>query len=96
MITGNYPDFEGVLLINKIPIQNYELKSLRQKTGVLLPGQEIFGGTVWENISLGHTSISPNQILARAAELGFEDFIRHFPLGFDNILEPIGKKLRKH
>lgn len=92
MITGNYPDFEGVLLINKIPIQNYELKSLRQKTGVLLPGQEIFGGTVWENISLGHASISPNQILARAAELGFEDFISHFPLGFDNILEPIGKK----
>jgi ABC-type bacteriocin/lantibiotic exporter with double-glycine peptidase domain len=92
MITGNYPDFEGVLLINKIPIQNYELKSLRQKTGVLLPGQEIFGGTVWENISLGHTSISPSQILARAAELGFEDFISHFPLGFDNILEPIGKK----
>ena len=92
MITGNYPDFEGVLLINKIPIQNYELKSLRQKTGVLLPGQEIFGGTVWENISLGHTSISPNLILARAAELGFEDFISHFPLGFDNILEPIGKK----
>ncbi len=92
MITGNYPDFEGVLLINKIPIQNYELKSLRQKTGVLLPGQEIFGGTVWENISLGHTNISPSKILARAAELGFEDFISHFPLGFDNILEPIGKK----
>ena len=92
MITGNYPDFEGMLLINKIPIRNYELKSLRQKTGVLLPGQEIFGGTVWENISLGQSSISPSQILARASELGFEDFIRHFPLGFDNILEPIGKK----
>jgi ABC-type bacteriocin/lantibiotic exporter with double-glycine peptidase domain len=92
MITGNYPDFEGMLLINKVPIQNYELKSLRQKTGVLLPGQEIFGGTVWENISLGQQNISPTHILARATELGFEDFISHFPLGFDNILEPIGKK----
>jgi ABC-type bacteriocin/lantibiotic exporter with double-glycine peptidase domain len=92
MITGNYPDFEGMLLINKVPIQNYELKSLRQKTGVLLPGQEIFGGTVWENISLGQQNISQTHILARATELGFEDFISHFPLGFDNILEPIGKK----
>jgi ATP-binding cassette, subfamily B, bacterial len=92
MITGNYPDFEGMLLINKVPIQNYELKSLRQKTGVLLPGQEIFGGTVWENISLGQQNISPTHILTRATELGFEDFISHFPLGFDNILEPIGKK----
>jgi len=92
MITGNYPDFEGHLLINKIPIQNYELKSLRRKTGVLLHGQEIFGGTVWENISLGQAEINPSMIMSLASKLGFQDFISHFPQGFESPLEPIGKK----
>lgn len=92
MLTGNYQDFQGSLLVNHIPIQNYNLKSLRKQTGILLHGQEIFGGTVWENISLGSEEISPEAIMATAQQLGFEDFIKHFPKGFDSIIEPIGKK----
>lgn len=92
MLTGNYQDFQGSLLVNHIPIQNYNLKNLRKQAGILLHGQEIFGGTVWENISLGSEEISPEAIMATAQQLGFEDFIKHFPKGFDSIIEPIGKK----
>ena len=76
VLTGNYIDFKGTLLINKVPIQN----------------QEIFGGTVWQNISLGNKEISPSLILATANELGFADFLNHFPHGFDTEIEPLGKK----
>jgi ABC-type bacteriocin/lantibiotic exporter with double-glycine peptidase domain len=72
VLTGNYIDFKGTLLINKV--------------------QEIFGGTVWENISLGNKEISPSLILATANELGFADFLNHFPHGFDTEIEPLGKK----
>ena len=92
MLTGNYQDFQGNLLVNHIPIQNYDLKSLRLQTGILLHGQEIFGGTVWENISLGQESMTPASIMETARKLGFEDFIKHFPEGFDSKIEPIGKK----
>ena len=92
VLTGNYIDFKGTLLINKVPIKNYTLQSLRKHTGILLQNQEIFGGTVWENISLGNKEISPSLILATANELGFADFLNHFPLGFDTEIEPLGKK----
>jgi len=92
VLTGNYIDFKGTLLINKVPIKNYTLQSLRKHTGILLQNQEIFGGTVWENISLGNKEISPSLILATANELGFADFLNHFPLGFDTDIEPLGKK----
>ena len=92
VLTGNYIDFKGTLLINKVPIKNYNLQSLRKHTGILLQNQEIFGGTVWENISLGNKEISPSLILATADELGFADFLNHFPLGFDSEIEPLGKK----
>jgi ABC-type bacteriocin/lantibiotic exporter with double-glycine peptidase domain len=92
ILTGNYIDFRGTLLINKVPIKNYSLANLRMHTGILLQDQEIFGGTVYENISLGKTEITPTLILETARELGIVDFLNHFPLGFDSHIEPIGKK----
>jgi ABC-type bacteriocin/lantibiotic exporter with double-glycine peptidase domain len=92
VLTGNYIDFKGTLLINKVPIKNYSLASLRKHTGILLQNQEIFKGTVWENISLGNKDISPSMILATANELGFADFLNHFTKGFDTDIEPLGKK----
>jgi len=92
ILTGNYIDFRGTLLINKVPIKNYSLANLRMHTGILLQDQEIFGGTVYENISLGKSEITPALILETAKELGIADFLNHFPLGFDSYIEPIGKK----
>ena len=92
ILTGNYPDFKGTLLINKVPIKNYSLDSLRKQTGILLQAQEIFDGTVWENISLGNKDINPSLILETANNLGFADFLNHFPQGFDTEIEPLGKR----
>lgn len=92
ILTGNYLDFQGILMIDKVPIKNYSQSSLRKHTGILLPGQEIFGGTVYENISLGKSEITPAIILETANQLGMSDFLNHFPLGFDSYIEPIGKK----
>ena len=92
ILTGNYQDFQGSFQINHFPIHNYSLKSLRKKTGILLHGQEIFGGSLWENISLGQNEITGEVILQKANELGFDDLLNHFPSGFETIIEPIGKK----
>jgi ABC-type bacteriocin/lantibiotic exporter with double-glycine peptidase domain len=92
ILTGNYPDFKGTLLINKVPIKNYSLDSLRKQTGILLQAQEIFDGTVWENISLGNKDVNPSLILETANNLGFADFLNHFPQGFDTEIEPLGKR----
>jgi ABC-type multidrug transport system fused ATPase/permease subunit len=92
ILTGNYIDFRGTLLINNVPIKNYSLANLRKHTGILLQDQEIFQGTVYENISLGKTEITPSLILETAKELGISDFLNHFPRGFDSNIEPIGKK----
>lgn len=92
ILTGNYQDFQGSFQINHFPIQNYALQSLRKYTGILLHGQEIFGGSLWENISLGQQEITSEVILQKANELGFDDLLTHFPAGFNTPIEPIGKK----
>jgi ABC-type bacteriocin/lantibiotic exporter with double-glycine peptidase domain len=92
ILTGNYQDFQGSFQINHFPIQNYALQSLRKYIGISLHGQEIFGGSLWENISLGQREITNDVILQKANDLGFDDFLTHFPAGFNTLIEPIGKK----
>lgn len=92
ILTGNYQDFQGSFQINHFPIQNYALQSLRKYTGILLHGQEIFGGSLWENISLGQKEITSEVILQKANELGFDELLTHFPAGFNTPIEPIGNK----
>lgn len=93
VLSGNYSDFQGNILINNIPIQNYNLMSLREQIGVLLKQQDIFQGTLWENIELGRKGIQPKDVIELAQKLGFENFLEHFPNGFDTQLDPTGKKI---
>lgn len=93
LLTGCYSDFEGSIEINDIPIQSYSLGSLRKATGVFLYEQDLFQGTLYENITLGFTEISQEDILKLGAELGFGNFIAAFPEVFDTQIDPSGKNL---
>lgn len=93
MLTGNYTDFIGSLLINQIPIQNLNKIEHRKQVGTFLHGHEIFMGSLLENITLGQAYISPEMIVQQADKLGFSNLLQFFPMGFDTILDPMGKKL---
>ena len=93
LLSGNCRDFDGSILYNQIPMQNYRLESLRSQTGIYLNQHEVFEGTVLENISLGHSQVSPQQVMDIASHLGIQDFIHSLPKGFDSIIDTAGKKL---
>ncbi len=93
LLTGNYSNFDGSLLLNKLPINSYQLKSLRTQTGIYLNQQDIFQGTVWENISMGRPEISQQGIMNIATKLGIAHFLNQLPGGFESKLDPTGKKL---
>ncbi|RYF80283.1 MAG: ABC transporter ATP-binding protein, partial [Chitinophagaceae bacterium] len=57
LLTGAYEGFNGSVLINDVPIGNYNLEYLRSQTGIVLSQQDVFAGTLWENITLGDDNI---------------------------------------
>ncbi|MBK9482241.1 MAG: ABC transporter ATP-binding protein [Bacteroidetes bacterium] len=93
LLSGSYRSFEGSILYNLIPLLNYRLESVRAATGIMLNQQEVFAGTVYENISLGKNSLSVERIMTLAKELGIEQFITSLPQGFETIIDTAGKKL---
>lgn len=93
MLTGAYPDFTGTITINEIPIGNYNPTLLRAETGILFQSQDIFQGTLWENISLGDKSVTTSQITDLAEKLGITDVITSLKNGFDMQIDAGGKRL---
>jgi len=93
VMAGAYTGFNGSMLINDVPLGNYHLDSLRSQTGVLINQQDIFHGTVWDNISLGNENISMQTVIDLAAKTGLNDFIATLKNGYDTMLDPAGKKL---
>ena len=93
LLTGAFKSFDGKVLIDGLPISNFRLSSLRQQTGVLLNQQDIFRGSLLENITMGDPSISIPEIMAIAEYTGLVSFIQSQTNGFDTLLDPLGKRL---
>ncbi|UEG49025.1 ATP-binding cassette domain-containing protein [Ferruginibacter lapsinanis] len=93
VLSGSYKEYDGIFLINNISINNYQLASLRKKIGFYFNHQEIFTGTVLENISMGRADITPEKIIMVAKKVGFEQFLQNLPLGFETVIDINGKRL---
>ncbi len=93
VLTGAFKNFEGTILIDQIPIGNYRLDSLRSQTGILLSQQDIFNGSIWENITMGNKAITPTEVGKLVDKCGLSSLIQSLPNGYDTELDPTGKKL---
>lgn len=88
LITGAFREFTGKILIDGIPIKNYDQSTIRAKTGIFLSKQDLFKGTLLENISIGSPSISIDEILKVAELTGLLGIIQDFDKGLETIIDP--------
>jgi ATP-binding cassette subfamily B protein len=93
LMTGSYSDFKGSIMIDDVPLGNIDLDSLREQTGVAMSQQDIFRGTLLENITLGDENISLETVKEFAGKTGLNDFISTVKDGYDTLLDPTGKRL---
>jgi len=93
LIGGNLKHFEGVININDVPINNINQNEYRKNIGIFYNEQDIFDGTIYDNICMGNESITPTEIMQLAEMLDIKDFISQLPQGLYTILQPTGKGL---
>jgi ATP-binding cassette subfamily B protein len=95
LISGVYPEYEGGIIVDNVPLRNYLVDSYQQQTGVLINQQDIFYGTLMENITMGDEKIRPDEIMLLSSKIGLSDFIQEQPNGFSTMLDPVGKRLSR-
>jgi ATP-binding cassette subfamily B multidrug efflux pump len=72
----------GSIRIGGIDIRDFDLEELRRNFGVVLQDPHLFTGTIADNIRLGTSGISDDQLAEAAERVNLLDFIQTLPEGF--------------
>jgi ATP-binding cassette subfamily B protein len=79
----------GQILVDGVDIRDQDLTALRRRFGVVLQDPFLFTGTIAENIRLGSSWITDENLENAAEEVNIADFIRTLPAGFN---EPVRER----
>ncbi len=95
MIAGLYENYSGSISYNNIPLGNIDIPSLRSVMGNSLTQDELFEGTLLENITIGRPDIPFSRVRQAISRAGLSDFVETLPLGYDTRLGTEGRKLSR-
>jgi ABC-type bacteriocin/lantibiotic exporter with double-glycine peptidase domain len=90
IIAGLYEKFDGALTYNDIPRDNLNISSLRYFIGNYSLQDDLFDGTLLENITMGDKSLNLQDVTWAIKEVGLQDFLDTQPKGFNTVIEPTG------
>jgi len=83
LINRFYEIDSGVISVDKIPVEDYELASLRNQIAIVLQDVFLFSDTIYNNITLKNDHISLEEVKDAAIKIGIHDFIMTLPGGYN-------------
>jgi ABC-type bacteriocin/lantibiotic exporter with double-glycine peptidase domain len=93
-LAGLFENIEGQISYERIPLNNWNLESLRAMIGDNLIQEDLFQGSLLENLTLGREM--PFQQVQDAVEVvQLSSWIESLSQGYDTELQPLGKLLSR-
>lgn len=94
LMTGLFDVTEGEILINQIPLREFNKKELFSMFSVVFQDVNILSFTIKENVSSTSKNIDENRVLEALDKVGLGEKVGEFPKGLDQmmlkIIEPDG------
>jgi ATP-binding cassette subfamily B multidrug efflux pump len=79
---------KGVIKVDGVKIQDYELNYLRSNIATVLQDVFLFSDTIFNNITLNNMAITMEEVVDAAKKVGAHDFIMRLPGGYQyNVME---------
>ncbi|MEX1189816.1 MAG: ATP-binding cassette domain-containing protein [Bacteroidia bacterium] len=95
IISGILTDYKGLATVNGIPLKNIRNSDLHELISGNAVQEEIFQGTIDENIRIGNKSIRHEDVAEALAKAGLLETINKMPEGIYSRILPGGKGLAK-
>ena len=90
MIPRLYDVDEGEVLVDGVNVKDYTLENLREGVGMVLQKNELFSGSIKENLRWGNENATDAELEEACRLAQADDFIRSFPDGYDTHIEQGG------
>lgn len=95
ILTGLYSDYEGSVSINNYSLRDLDVTHLRDQVAKNISQDDLFDGTLLENITLGKTSTTVHDAIYALEQVGLSDTINSMPKGLETPILSGGKGLSK-
>lgn len=95
IIAGLYDVQKGNVAYNELSFGSLNLESLRSVIGANLNQEDLFYGSVMENIMVGREKATQENVQWAIEKVGLTQFISSLPKGYNTMILPNGKSLPK-
>lgn len=93
LIPRFYDPDEGELLIDGIPLTDYDYKSVRSQMGIVTQESILFNDTILNNIAFGLKDFDKEEVYKAAKIAHADDFINQESKGYQRVIGERGSKL---
>jgi ATP-binding cassette, subfamily C, bacterial LapB len=93
LLLSFYEPEEGRILVDGVDSRQYDPADLRTGIGFAMQDTDLFFGKLRDNITLGYSSATDEEVLAAARLSGVESFIAGHPMGYDMQISEGGRSL---
>lgn len=90
LIPRLYDVTEGEVLVGGIDVRKYDLKTLRDNVAMVLQKNQLFSGTVSDNLRWGNENATDEEIIKVCKLAQADEFISSFPDGYNTYIEQGG------
>jgi ABC-type bacteriocin/lantibiotic exporter with double-glycine peptidase domain len=93
IISGLYLDYTGNIIFNGVPQRAIDIGSLRDKIGDYSSDEDIFEGTMFENIAMGREGVGQREVMDAISQCKLEEFVKVQNDGIQTFLLPNGRNV---
>lgn len=90
LIPRLYDVSEGTVKVGGVDVRDYSLETLRDAVAMVLQKNELFSGTIAENLRWGNPNATDDELAAACRLAQADEFIRSFPDGYETKIEQGG------
>lgn len=90
LIPRLYDTTEGSVFVGGKDVRDYDIESLRNQVSVVLQKNELFSGTIKENLRWGNENATDEELIHACKLAQADSFIKEFPDGYDTMIEQGG------
>lgn len=95
ILAGLYTEHEGTVSYNGFASGSLDMESLRGAIGDICPEEDIFRGTIFDNVSMGNDDVDARQIVEALRDVGLDPFIEKQKEGIQFELLPGGSNVSR-
>jgi len=93
LINRFYEIDSGSICVDAISVEDYNLQSLRNQVAIVLQDVFLFSDSIFNNITLKNESITLEEVIKAAKQIGIHDFVMTLPGGYQYNVKERGAML---